>query len=243
MLVDTGFLGEGVEAGIGIAYLVRKFEENAGVVSGVASLRKPCDGVVGEWNEDVLAGFLHLGVQAHRPVRPYGEFAPGEFVDVGVPEAGEAGEHECGLDVILGPVFGFRYFLNFIECEECAGLLLGPGLEACVNGFAWILENDSFALGFVEGDHHAGEKGFFVHTAQFPWLVGPVFLRLEVNVQEFVFPDSIYVDVQIYGLVPVFEFLEANLYRLLYLGFILVLHDNQSFISENKYKKYSGLLQ
>ena len=64
----------------------------------------------------------------------------GEFVDVGVPETGEAGEHKSRLDVIVGPVFGFGYFLDFIEREEGAGLLFGPGLETCVNGFAGILE-------------------------------------------------------------------------------------------------------
>lgn len=72
-----------------------------------------------------LPVFFHLGVKSHRSVRAYGEFAPDEFVDVGVPEAGEAGEHKCRLDVILGSVFGFRYFLDFIECEEGTGLLFG----------------------------------------------------------------------------------------------------------------------
>lgn len=162
-----------MEAGVCIAYLVGKFVEDAGIVRGVASLGKPGNSIVGKRDEDVFAGFLHLGVKTHRPIRAYGEFAPGEFVDVGVPETGEAGEHKSRLDVIIGPVFGFGYYLDFIEREEGAGFLFSPGLETCVNGFAGILEYDSFALGFVEGDHHAGEEGLLVHSSQFARFVGP----------------------------------------------------------------------
>ena len=76
-----------------------------------------------------------------------------------------------------------------------------------------------------------------------PSLVCTALSRPQVDVQEFVFADTIDVDVQVDGSVPILEFLEANLYGLLYYGFILVIHDNQSFISENKYNKNSELLQ
>lgn len=154
---NPGFLREGVKAGVCIAYLVGKLVKDTCVVRGVASIGKPGDSVVREWDKDVLAGFLHLGVKTHRPIWAYGEFAPSKFVDVGVTEAGEAGEHKSRLDVILGPVFGFGYFLHFLQGEEGAGFLFGTGFQVCVDRFARILENNALALRFVEGYHHSGE--------------------------------------------------------------------------------------
>ena len=118
-----------MEAGVCIAYLVGKFVEDAGIVRGVASLGKPGNSIVGKRDEDVFAGFLHLGVKTHRPIRTYGEFAPGEFVDVGVPETGEAGEHKSRLDVIIGPVFGFDIILTSSSVRKARDFSSALGLK------------------------------------------------------------------------------------------------------------------
>ena len=107
-------LDECPEAGIGVAGLVRKEVEDSGLVGHILSFREPCEGILRERDVDVFLGFLHSGLDACFSVLGYLDFAPGEFVDVGVAEAAEATEQECLLDVILRRVVGVDDGFNLL---------------------------------------------------------------------------------------------------------------------------------
>ena len=173
----AGFFDEGAETDIGIVDLIGQFVEDAVFGQVTFPFREPFQGIVRERDGDAFPGFLHGGFYLGIAILADCYLFPGEFADIGVSEAAEAAEQECRFDVVVGFIFGFDYFLDFLEGQVAAGFLFGVGFEFPVDVFPRVLDDDSVSFSFVQGYHNSGEEGFFVDIAERLWLAALVFRR------------------------------------------------------------------